>query len=45
MGACELCEETDISPDVEAFEVTGMILCSLCGADVLADHGQFGVGA
>lgn len=36
-GGCENCGDTDeFSPDCEAFEVTGRLLCSLCAEDALA---------
>lgn len=42
---CAICGETDISPNVEAFEVTGQIVCDDCADGVLEDNGQFGVGS
>lgn len=30
-GGCALCGETDeFSPDVEAFELTGKLICTVC---------------
>ena len=48
-ATCEHCgddfDEMDLSPNLEAFEVIGMILCDFCAEELLADNGQFGVGA
>ncbi len=44
---CERCglvfDAADLN--VEAFEVTGELVCTDCAGEALEDHGQFGVGA
>ena len=48
VALCDGCEEEfgdDMQPNTEAFEVLDMLLCDLCADEVLADHGQFGIGA
>lgn len=42
---CELCGEDDISPNVEAYELSGQCVCDLCAEEVIFDNGPFGVGA
>ena len=44
---CEHCgEPMDASEvSVEAFELSGKILCPDCAEEVFEDNGQFGVGA
>jgi len=46
---CERCGEEDISVNVEAFEMTGEVVCDDCADAYIErwedDNGQFGVGA
>lgn len=46
-AACEECGEfldaTEVN--VEAFELTGKLLCAGCAEEAIEDNGQFGVGA
>jgi hypothetical protein len=42
---CEDCGEADCQPNVEAFELSGKILCDECASQVFEDNSQFGVGA
>ena len=42
---CPVCGEPECDPSVEAFELTGDVMCDLCAEQVIEDHGQFGVGA
>ena len=42
---CERCEAEDISPVVEAFELSGQIVCEDCAEEVFQENSQFGVGA
>lgn len=44
-GKCERCEEEDISPVVEAFELCGQIVCEDCAEEVFQENSQFGMGA
>lgn len=37
-GECQNCGESEFSPNAEAFEVTGRLLCSLCAEDALAER-------
>lgn len=43
--ACPLCGEPCGTPNVEAYEVAGVICCDDCAPEVLEANGQFGVGA
>ena len=44
---CERCADPldDSGVNVEAFELSGEIVCSSCAEDVFEDNSQFGVGA
>ncbi len=42
---CPKCGEDNCSPNVEAFEISGEIICDGCAEEVFEDNGQFGVGA
>jgi len=44
-GCCPRCGEEDCSPNMEAFEISGEVMCDECAEDVFEDSGQFGVGA
>jgi len=44
-GKCERCEEEDISPVIEAFELSGQIVCEDCAEEVFEENSQFGMGA
>lgn len=44
-ACCEVCGEEDISPNVEAFELSGEIVCDDCAEQIIEDNGQFGMGA
>ncbi len=45
---CERCGEDfadAFSPNIEAFELSGEIVCDDCAEDIFEDNSQFGVGA
>lgn len=42
---CERCGEEDISPNVEAFELSGETVCDDCAEEIFEDNSQFGMGA
>lgn len=43
---CERCgEEMEDSPNVEAFELSGQVVCDDCAEEIFEDNSQFGVGA
>jgi hypothetical protein len=42
---CEFCGDEIADANVEAFELTGQLLCDECADGVFEDIGQFGVGA
>jgi hypothetical protein len=42
---CEVCGENDFSPNIEAFEISGQIVCDECADEIFEQNGQFGVGA
>ena len=42
---CETCGEDDFSPNIEAFEISGQIVCDECAEEIFEQNGQFGVGA
>jgi hypothetical protein len=44
-GACERCGEDEFSPNIEAFEMSGELLCDNCAEEVFEDNGREGVGA
>ena len=44
-NCCHRCEETDFSPNIEAFEISGQIVCDECAEEIFEENGQFGVGA
>ena len=44
-GCCETCGEDDFSPNTEAFEISGKIVCDECAAEIFEENSQFGVGA
>jgi superfamily II helicase len=47
-GECEHCGASwdyDLQPVVEAFEISGELVCEECAEAVFEDNGQFGVGA
>ena len=37
--------DTEFSPNIESFEISGQILCDDCSEEVFEDNSQFGVGA
>ena len=45
VGDCEVCGDSDFSPNVEAFELSGKIVCDECADEIFEDNSQFGVGA
>ena len=45
INACEDCGESDISPNVEAYEISGKIVCDECAEQIFEDNSQFGVGS
>ena len=42
---CEECGEPCDTANVEAYEMSGKIVCDDCSDTILDDNGQFGVGA
>jgi formylmethanofuran dehydrogenase subunit E len=45
---CPSCGELfseELSPNIEAFEISGSILCDECAEKIFEDNSQFGVGA
>ena len=47
-ATCALCDDPlgdDYTPNVEAYKLTGDLICDFCAEDVVLDHSQFGVGA
>ena len=42
---CEVCGEEDFSPNIEAFEISGKLLCDECADEVFEENSQFGEGA
>ena len=47
-GQCEHCGadwEDDLQVNIEAFEMSGELVCDECADAVFGDSGQFGVGA
>ena len=49
MGSeCEVCGASwdyDLQPVLEAFEISGQLVCDECAPDIFEANGQFGVGA
>jgi superfamily II helicase len=44
--ACEHCGEYDYgSPNVEAFELSGEIVCDDCAEEIFEENSQFGMGS
>lgn len=44
--SCARCgEDEEFSPNVEAFEISGELVCDDCAEEIFEDNGQFGVGA
>lgn len=45
-GGCAHCGDDDeFSPNVEAFEICGELLCDDCAEEIFEENGQFGAGA
>lgn len=42
---CEICGEEEFSPNIEAWEISGKLVCDECAEEIFEDNGQFGVGA
>lgn len=42
---CQDCGEHDFSPNIEAFEISGRIVCDECAEEIFQQNSQFGVGA
>jgi DNA-directed RNA polymerase subunit RPC12/RpoP len=42
---CARCDAEDFTPNVEAFELSGQIVCEECAEEVFAENSQFGMGA
>ena len=42
---CSRCGEDEFSPNIEAFELSGEIVCENCAEEIFEDSSQFGVGA
>jgi formylmethanofuran dehydrogenase subunit E len=42
---CETCEEDEFSPNIEAFEISGKIVCDDCADEIFEANSQFGAGA
>lgn len=45
LPGCSRCGETEFSPNVEAFELSGEPVCDECADEVFGENGQFGAGA
>lgn len=48
MGLCDLCGDDfneDTTPNIEAFDLSGEIVCDECAEQIFEDSSQFGVGA
>lgn len=45
IAGCEDCGEGDICPNIEAYELSGKIVCDECAEKVFEENSQFGVGA
>lgn len=45
LAGCQTCGEDDFSPNIEAFEISGQILCDECTQEVFEENEQFGAGA
>jgi hypothetical protein len=43
-SGCERCGDDDISPNVEAFELSGEIVCDDCAEEIFEENSQFGMG-
>jgi superfamily II helicase len=41
---CERCDADDISPNVEAFELSGECVCDDCAEEIFEENSQFGMG-
>ena len=40
ISACQECGEEDISPNIEAFEISGKYVCDMCAEEIFeAEHG------
>ena len=42
---CSRCEESDFSPNVEAWEISGELVCDDCAEEVFEENSRFGVGS
>lgn len=42
---CERCEAEDFTPVVEAYEISGQVVCEDCAEEIYDENSQFGVGA
>lgn len=42
---CSRCDNDDFSPNIEAFEISGEIVCDECAEEIFEENSQFGVGA
>lgn len=42
---CETCGEDDFSPNIEAWEISGKIVCDECAQEIFEANSQFGVGS
>jgi formylmethanofuran dehydrogenase subunit E len=42
---CEVCGESEVSPNIEASEISGKAVCDDCADEIFEENGQFGVGA
>jgi len=44
-NTCNRCGEEDFSPVVEAFELSGELVCEVCADEIFEENSQFGMGA
>ena len=42
---CETCGEEEFSPNIEAWEISGKLVCDECAEEIFEENSQFGVGA
>lgn len=42
---CELCNSEEFNANVEAYEISGMIVCDECADQIFEENSQFGIGA
>lgn len=42
---CPKCSESIGCPNIEAFEISGDVMCDECAEEVFEENSQYGVGA